>query len=58
MHLYLKSGWKRQEDQCQKGFIPMNDATDRFRFDYGENDELYKVDGDKLWVVNFLVELD
>lgn len=56
--LYLKTGWKWKKDRIKSGLITEIERVHQFRFDYGENEELIRLDGTKLWVVDFAVEPD
>lgn len=58
MRLHLKSGWKWRKQQVREGGIMIEEAAYLFRFDYGDNDELYRLEGKKIWIVDYPVEPD
>lgn len=58
MRIYLKARWKKRKTLIKSNLCTEEEAAYNFRFDYVENDHIFRIEWKKLWVVDFLGEPD
>lgn len=57
-HLYIKVGWEKKQSVAKLARKDTNDADYNFRWEFRENDAIFKCKEKRLWVVDFPMELD
>lgn len=58
VRIYLKARWKKRRDPVRSHKCTNDEACYQFQFEYRENNLVFRLDGDKLWVTDFPVEPD